>query len=270
MEQPLASPSIIGRPGAVDPRRRRARASALAAALLIASTLPLFALLPEGGAEAPSPGPRLSTPQPVPPPRDPGSTVDRGGERLFFSREEGPIPIACADCHLVTPPGSPSPDDLIRPGHTVYDAYGRGSWWNGRVTTDCGEAGEVCLKRFMGGTEMSGKMRTGLVLYMKSLGAPYGDPFVLRRKPPGQVSAGSGEAEAGRDLFRRACDACHPGGGAGLGPDLGTSKMTPGEIADLIREGRDPMPFYQGDILDDDQVAHIAAYTHSLQPRGRD
>lgn len=242
-------------------------AAAVLAALLAAAALPEAV---EPSPFKPAEGARLATPPPSPPFRDHASLVDRAGEALFFSREETPLPIACADCHLVTPPGAAPPDDLIRPGHTVYDAFGRGNWWNGKVTTDCGEAGEVCLKRFMGGREMSGKMRTRLVLYMKSLAAPYSNPFVLRRMPPGRVDASSGDPARGEELFRRACESCHPGGGAGLGPDLHASMMTAREIADLIRAGRDPMPFYQADVLTNDEVADIAAFTRSLQPSAGD
>ncbi len=214
--------------------------------------------------------PEMATPRPRPPRRDPGSRVDARGEALFFSRNETPIRIACADCHLVTAPGSPPSDDLIRPGHTVFDAAGRGNWWNGRIMTDSGEAGEVCLKRFMGGTEMSGLMRTRFVEYMMSLGAPYAAPLVIRRMPPGLVEIASGEREKGADLFQRACEGCHPGGGAGLGPDLTKSRITPTEIADLIREGKDPMPFYQADILTNEEVAHVAAFTYGLQKQPSD
>jgi mono/diheme cytochrome c family protein len=196
----------------------------------------------------------------------PGTTIDRTGERIFFSRDETPVRIACADCHLVTAPGMTPPDDLIRPGHTLFDAFGRGNWWNGQVTTDCGEAGERCLKRFMGGDQMSGKTRTSLVLYMKSLGAPVSNPLVIRRMPPGQVEVSAGDPLRGRDLFRRTCEMCHPGGGAGLGPDLRSSEMTLHQIADLIRTGSDPMPFYQLDILSNEQVADIAAATYALRP----
>ena len=241
---------------------------AVAASLLAAPAISHSRPTAGDGSSAEAPG--LASPAPRPPLRDPGSTVDRSGERIFYSREETPIRIACADCHAVTPAGTPPDDDRIRPGHTVYDAFSRGNWWNGRVTTDCGEAGEVCLKRFMGGAEMSGKMRTHLVVYMKSLGPPWGSPFVLHRRPPGMVAADSGNPGKGRDLFRRACDACHPGGGAGQGPDLSLSTMTPREIADLIRVGSDPMPFYQGDILSDDEVADIAAFTRTLQPAKSD
>jgi len=219
-----------------------------------------------GAASEEAQRPEMATPRPRPPRHDPGSKVDSRGEAIFFSRDETPTRIACADCHLVTPPGASPPDDLIRTGHTVYDAAGRGNWWNGRIMTDSGEAGEVCLKRFMGGTEMTGLMRTRLVEYMMSLAAPYASPFVIRRSPPGRVETSSGDPEQGRELFHRACAGCHPGGGTGLGSDLTVSAMTPGEIADLIRAGKDPMPFYQTDILTDEEVAHVAAFTYGLQP----
>ncbi len=277
----LPVPASPGSPGP-RPRQRSIRLRVALACFILASAGPAARSTPEpeaqdraaGVSSETAPGqasdkdnrPEMATPRPRPPLRDPGSRVDRRGEAIFFSRDETPIRIACADCHLVTPPGAPPPDDLIRTGHTVYDAAGRGNWWNERITTDSGEAGEVCLKRFMGGTEMTGLMRTRLVEYMMSLAAPYASPFVIRRSPPGRVATSAGDPEKGGDIFRRACAGCHPGGGAGLGPDLTASAMTPGEIADLIRTGKDPMPFYQSDILTDEEVAHVTAFTYGLQP----
>ena len=75
------------------------------------------------------------------------------------------------------------------------------------------------------------------------------------------------DVEAGARVFRTSCALCHGGDATGgLGPDLTASEMTGTEIADLIRTGSDPMPFYQSDIFSNEEVAHIAAFTRSLQP----
>jgi mono/diheme cytochrome c family protein len=178
----------------------------------------------------------------------------------------GPAKVACADCHLIADPRQAVPDDLIRPGHNLFDAFGRGTWWNGRVTTDCGEAAEVCFKRFMGGEELDGRARTALVLFMKGRAAPVSNPMILHRVPPGRAEVSQGDAARGRDLFRRACAICHSAGDGPAGPDLAASSMTAREIADVVRTGRNRMPLFQGDVLSDADVADLAVYTRSLQP----
>ena len=209
---------------------------------------------------------RPAAPQP-PPPRRPGTATSRDGKQFFFDRGAGPAGIACADCHLINEPALAPPDDRIRPGHNLFDAFGRGTWWNGRITTDCGEAAEVCYRRFQGAEELPPWARVALVKYMKSRAAPVSNPWILLRVPPGRSSVNQGDAQQGADLFRRACAVCHPGGvAASEGIALRESTMTPREIADLIRTGRGRMPLYQADILSDEEVADIAVYVDSLRP----
>ncbi len=231
-----------------------------AAAILAAPSLPLLA--DRSAQEEQPPAPR-----PPAPPR-PGAATSREGEQFFFDRNAAPAGIACGDCHLINSPALAPPDDLIRSGHNLFDAFGRGTWWNGRITTDCGEAAEVCFKRFQGAEELPPWARVALVKYMKSRSAPVSNPWILLRVAPGQSNVGAGDEEEGRDLFRRACALCHPGGAAASeGGSLRDSTMTPREIADLIRAGRGRMPFYQSDILGDEEVADLAVYTHSLRER---
>jgi mono/diheme cytochrome c family protein len=205
---------------------------------------------------------------PKPAPKRPGQATSLDGERFFFGREVAPAKVACADCHLVSNPAVAPPDDLIRSGHNLFDAFGRGTWWNGRIMTDCGEAAEVCYKRFQGAEELEPKNRVGLVRYMKSQSAPVSNPWILLRVPRGQTDVGLGDAARGEALFRRACALCHPGGAAASeGRALRDSELTPSEIADLIRTGKGRMPFYQMDILGERDVADLAAHTHSFQPQ---
>jgi cytochrome c len=187
------------------------------------------------------------------------------GAMFFNSRDVSPRKIACADCHLARNPLLSPEDDRIRPGHNLWGAFGRGNWWNSRVTTDCGEAAEICFKRFQGGEEFDGRTRTSIVLFLKGVNPQLTSPLILHRRPPGEIEWASGSAERGRDLYRRACAFCHHGG-PGSAVDPATSTLTAKEIADLIRLGREGMPFYQGDILTDADVADIAAYAKRLQP----
>lgn len=230
------------------------------------------ALFPRHGVRADQPAPKPETPPgataPSPgDPGEPGPPSGRRGESFFYNRTVGPGKVACADCHAIANPALAAPDDLIRSGHSLFDAFGRGSWWNGHVTTDCGEAAEVCHKRFQGGGELDAIPRVGLVMYMKDQSAPVSNPIIVSRVPPGRAPVNEGDAARGKDLFRRACDLCHGAGGTGAGGDLSSSTKTPKEIADLIRTGEGRMPLFQGDILTDAQVADIAAYAWSLQPR---
>src|SRR6266850_2908379 len=219
--------------------------SALGAIFVFVGMLLMSPALPRAAGGAGS-APGSPLPAPVP---DPEPGTSRGGERFFNNRSTGPGKIACADCHLITPPGFGPPDDLIRAGHNLFDAFGRGTWWNGRITTDSGEAAEVCHQRFQGGTELDARIRLGLVLYMKGQPAPVSNPIVILKVAPGRTPVNEGDAARGNDLFRRACAVCHAAGGPGAGGDLAASTKTPKEIADLIRTGEGRMPLFQSDVL---------------------
>ncbi|MBI3448736.1 MAG: c-type cytochrome [Acidobacteria bacterium] len=188
------------------------------------------------------------------------------GERYFYNRTVGPGKVACADCHTIEDPAKGAMDDLVRAGHSLFDAFARGSWWNGHVTTDSGEAAEVCHHRFQGGEEIDSRSRTSLVMLMKDHSTPVSSPITVLRVPPGRTPVNSGDAARGKDLFRRACAVCHEATGPNGGGSLAASSKTPREIADVVRTGQGRMPLFQGDVLSDDQVADIAAYAFSLQP----
>jgi cytochrome c553 len=232
-------------------------------ALAIVGILLVSFIAPHGGARADQQGERVA---PAGPAEKPSPTT-RAGEQFFFNRTVGPGKIACADCHAITSPALGPTDDLIRAGHNLTDAFGRGSWWNGHVTTDCGEAAEVCYKRFQGGSEMDGVARVSLVMFMKSHSVTVSSPILVLRVPPGRAPINEGDAARGHDLFRRACGVCHGEGGTGAGGDLASSTKSPREIADVVRTGEGRMPLFQGDLLTDEQVADLATYAWSLQPK---
>lgn len=67
----------------------------------------------------------------------------------------------------------------------------------------------------------------------------------------------------GRAEFeQRGCNACHPGGGKGLGPPLaGVNEKT---FSTVVRQGRGMMPAFGPDRLGDEALADIFAYLQSL------
>jgi len=232
-------------------------AAGLAGSFLTAPAIPLLA-----GRAAPEE--RAS--EPPKPYESPTRATVQEGKEFFHSRDVAPVKISCADCHLILHPQAAPPDDLIRPGHNLFDAFGRGTWWNDRILTDCGEAAEVCLKRFQGADEMPPRARVGLVKYMKSMEAPVSVSLTLLRVPAARTDVSGGDSARGEDLYRRACAFCHPVDDGSSELSLLKSKMTPQEIGETIRTGFERMPFFQADILSEQEVADIAAYTYSLRP----
>jgi mono/diheme cytochrome c family protein len=215
----------------------------------------------------------LPSPTAAPEPQRPASPSgfqpsSAKGAGIFSDRAFGPAKIACADCHSIADPNEPAPaGDRIRPGHTLHDAFGRGSWWNGRVTTDAGDAAAVCHTRFQGADgELPPEARVSIVLFLKDHSAPVSGPISIARASASTAEINQGDAARGAAAYQRACAWCHEGKDAS-GGDLRSSRLSPHEIAQLVREGKGRMPFFQPDVLPDPQLADIAAYTWSLQPK---
>ena len=98
--------------------------------------------------------------------------------------------------------------------------------------------------------------------------------------PAPQVVASTltSQQKAGRRAFREHCQGCHGLDAAGDGPaaaslephpgDLRRSSLAPGKIERIIREGiPDSSMRAFGDELEDEEIAAIAAWLVSLQPR---
>jgi len=169
----------------------------------------------------------------------------------------------CADCHAATL-AQEAKEDRIRSGHPLEGAAYRGTWWNGRIATDAGEASDFCLKTFIDPNNegFTAVERKALVLFMQDLGSERGvSPLALLRRDAGDVDLGAGDAARGRELYRRACVSCHA---AGTERDL-IKELSPAQIADLIRKGSGRMPFFQVDRLTAPQVADLAVYLESLR-----
>ncbi len=73
----------------------------------------------------------------------------------------------------------------------------------------------------------------------------------------------------GRTVFGQYCDACHPGGGSGLGPALVGPRFEANfaddaKLAALIRSGTPSMPGFPSSRIDDTQLAALIAYLRKL------
>ncbi len=67
---------------------------------------------------------------------------------------------------------------------------------------------------------------------------------------------------AGQETFQSSCDACHPGGGAGLGPSLlGIDRET---FTRLVRKGKGAMFAFTASQLSDPEMESVYAYLQGL------
>src|SRR5262249_14426366 len=143
----------------------------------------------------------------------------------------------CAKCHAPTI-GEEARDERLRAGHPLQGAPSRGTWWNGRINTDVGEASDFCLRTFLDPNSegFTAEERKALVLFMQDLGADRGvSPLVLLKRDAGDVDLRSGDPSRGAGLYRRACASCHRSDTAGLRNLI--KDRSPQQVADVIRKG---------------------------------
>ena len=182
--------------------------------------------------------------------------------------------VGCADCHAATlsdeareaQEGRTADGGRIRAGHPLEGAPWRGSWWNGRIATDAGEASDFCLRSFIDPNSegFTAEERKALVLFMQELGSERGvSPLVLLRRDAGDVDLRAGVPARGRVIYQRVCVPCHAGG-AEAGRAL-IKELSPAQIAEVIRKGSGRMVFFQVDRLTSPQVADVAAYLDSVR-----
>ncbi|MBI2864997.1 MAG: cytochrome c [Chloroflexi bacterium] len=83
-------------------------------------------------------------------------------------------------------------------------------------------------------------------------------------------SAGSSEkVAAGKAVVEKNCSACHPGGHKGIGPDLGAADFKTrypqdSDIEKVIRGGRNVMPAWSTDKVNDSDLGNVIAFIRSL------
>jgi ubiquinol-cytochrome c reductase cytochrome c subunit len=156
---------------------------------------------------------------------------------------------ACAACHGGRLEGGPGPGDLEGPEMTGIDiAYVDLTMRTGRMPIVAREVGIYV-------DELTDEEREAVNAYLLA-------EFDL----PGEVpTVGQGSAARGQELYVRNCAACHgaagDGGIAGAGniafPLTGLDSVA---IKAATRVGPFTMPAFDAAILDDQQVADIAAY----------
>jgi len=197
-----------------------------------------------------------AAPGPDGPPAPPGSAEH--GREIFTT-------LGCGSCHATTRQQE-AKDGLLRAGHPLEGAAWRGSWWNGRITTDAGDASEFCLRTFIDPNRpgFTAPERKALVLFMQALGSERGiSPLVLLRRDAGDVDLSSGDAGRGREVYERACTVCHEGGREAVLRLF--ADLSPAQVAGVIRQGSGAMPFFQIDRLTATQVADVAAWMEAVR-----
>lgn len=178
----------------------------------------------------------------------------------------------CVVCHAAGPAQEEGEQSLLRAGHPLAGAAYRGSWWNGKIATDAGDASDYCFRTYVDPNSegLEAAERKALVLFMQALGSDTGiSPMTLLRRNAGDVDLRTGDAARGAGLYRRACVACHGGSDAAAVASFiekTASSLSPSQVADVIRRGSGLMPFFQVDRLTAQQVADIALYVESRKP----
>jgi mono/diheme cytochrome c family protein len=83
---------------------------------------------------------------------------------------------------------------------------------------------------------------------------------------PGNPS-GEDKIAAGRAVFERSCDACHPQGGAGLGPSLLgiTARIGEEGVKAKVREGVGLMPAFTPEQLNEQELSNLLTFLKTLE-----
>lgn len=108
---------------------------------------------------------------------------------------------------------------------------------------------------------------TGAALALLSLGVPLVVGHAERPIVPVMVESAlqPGDAARGESLYRSKCYGCHAPE-AGIGPAQGMfAALSEDEISQVIRAGRQPMPAFTDAMLNEQGLADIIAYLHSLK-----
>lgn len=77
--------------------------------------------------------------------------------------------------------------------------------------------------------------------------------------------AKAGDVAAGQTVFQQNCNGCHPGGAAGVGPELKGRNLPDDRIRTQVRNGRGQMPPFPESKVSEQQLTDLAAYVQSLK-----
>lgn len=92
---------------------------------------------------------------------------------------------------------------------------------------------------------------------------------VARHKPSEEVEVPlrleTDRQQAGRIVFMRECQRCHPGGEAGLAPALNNKSLPRTAVALQVRQGLGAMPAFGPDRIPDDSLGALIDYVELLR-----
>jgi mono/diheme cytochrome c family protein len=108
--------------------------------------------------------------------------------------------------------------------------------------------------------QLLGSLSLGCCLVAVACGSPKRD----EPEKPAFVPANTTIAR-GEQVFKRQCDYCHPGGGAGLGPALNNKPAPAFAIRYQIRHGLGAMPAFDSTRIAEADVRAIADYLLALR-----
>ncbi len=130
-----------------------------------------------------------------------------------------------------------------------------------QIFTQITRSGKGAMPAF-GQTKLSDDQLSDMVAYVDSLSqAALATPSPAASTPV-PATLQPGDATAGKAIFGTMCNACHPGGGAGVGPSVKGVKE--GTFVQAVRQGRGAMPSFSTSRLSDSDLASMYAYVKSL------
>ena len=213
------------------------------------------------------------------------------GRMLFYSSAISTNGLACNNCHADFDEDKYS-DGLRRPGHSLFNAAGRKTWWGQEkndidLYPDVAHAAIVCVEHFMrNSNKLTAQQMLNLQAYLQGITRQStSNPLAIT---PSADKTGlyagfdGGDKIRGRNLFHSACHACHPNGNSGIGPALPRNqaasfyaqKIREGDGLGKVLSGVDPnaydpqsgmyMPFFGADRLSNHEVRDIISFIKTL------
>lgn len=224
----------------------------------------------------------------------PMSGTAPSGRALFYSRAASSNGLACILCHSDFDE-TRTDDGLIRPGHTLYNAAFRETWWGQEPDDpdrypDIAHAAVFCVEHYMQNPQkLTAQQLLDLQAYLSAITKrPNRDalPIAAAADKTGEYAGfDGGDRIGGRELFYAACHSCHPNGNAGISataiprdrpPAFYARKVREGDGLGAVFSGVDPngydpgsglfMPFFTSDRLSDQQLRDTIAFMRSLPP----
>ena len=159
----------------------------------------------------------------------------------------------CFVCHQINGSGGAIGPDLSTVGRRLDD-----SWLVHHLESPRSVAPGTNMPEF----SLSNVDLMALAAYLLSLR--------VSQAPSGPVEAAlSSGAEAGKTVFTTYCNACHPNGGAGIGPKLYGADFSKqfgqdSVLTQFVRAGKGNMPGYASGQISDAQMADLIAYLRAL------